>query len=220
MRRRLLLALGAGALAPIAFAQQTGKIYRIAVLVNGNERTYRTRVAALRASLGELGYVEGKNLVLVIRWNDEGSQERLPDLAAELLNENPDVFFCAPVLVAAAIQKLTQTVPIVFGNGNGSVKIGLAKSYARPGGNVTGFENQQDELIQKYLELLKTIAPKISRVAVLSSGLYNFHDEAWRALREAAPKLKLALIDVRAVALGDLSRLAATCRSSGRLNLI
>ena len=209
-RRKVIIALaalGASAWLRVGYAQ---RVYRIAVLVNGTERTFRTRLEALRAGLKEYGYMEGKNLALIVRWSD-GSLERLPDLAAELLHEKPDLFVCAPVLAAAAIHKHTQTVPIVIGSGNGSVKIGLAKSFARPGGNVTGFENQQDELTQKYLELLKTIAPGISRVAVLNSGNYIYHDEAWRAARQAAQALKLALIDVRVGAPGDLGRLASIC---------
>ena len=208
-RRQVVLALGAGTLAaPVRLIAQ--RVYRVAVLVNGTERTFRARLEALRAGLKEFGYTEGKNLALLVRWSD-GSLERLTDLAADLLREKPDLFVCAPVLAAAAIHKHTKTVPIVLGNGTGSVKLGLAKSYGRPGGNVTGLENQQDELAQKYLELLKAIAPGISRVAVLNSGNYIHHDEAWRDARHVAQVLKLTLIDVRVGAPGELERLASIC---------
>jgi putative ABC transport system substrate-binding protein len=160
--------------------------------------------------LKEHGYVEGRNLSLLVRWN-EGNLERLPDLAAELLREKPDAFVCAPVLAAAAVQKHSRTVPVVLGYGAGAVKIGLAKSFARPGINVTGLETQTEDMIQKHMELLKTIVPGVSRLGVLNTGRYLFHDEAWRAAAEAAQAMKLALIDVRVSAPADLVRLASSC---------
>jgi putative ABC transport system substrate-binding protein len=143
-RRRFLIgglaALGA---ARAANAQRT---YRIAVLVHGPERTQRGRVVdAMRAGLKQHGYVEGRNLSLSVHWND-GGLERLPGLAAELLKAKPDVVVAAPVLAAAAVQKHTGSVPIVVMWGAGSVKSGLAKSFARPGLNVTGLETQNEDL--------------------------------------------------------------------------
>lgn len=186
------------------------RVYRVAVLLNGSERTQAANFEALRAGLRDLGYVEGKNLSLSVRWN-EGSLERLPDSAAELLREKPDVFVAAPVVAAAAVHKHSRTVPIVLASGTGAVKIGLAQSLARPGGNVTGVENQNEELTEKRLELLKTIAPKVSRVGVLNSGKYLFHEEAWRSAARAAQALKIALIDVRVGTPADLARLATLC---------
>ena len=194
-----------------AFAQRT---YRIAVLIHGAERTLGSRLEALRAGLRDHGYVEGKNLRLSVRWN-EGSLERLPELAAELLREKPDVFVGGPVLSAAAAQKHSRTVPIVLMWGAGATKIGLAKSFARPGGNVTGFETQSEELITKHMELLKAIAPGVSRVAVLNTGRYLFHDEAWRAMTQAAQKLKVELVDVRVSEPGELARIESNCGKSG-----
>ena len=206
-RRSLLIGLGALAAPVPAFAQ---RVYRVAVLIQGTERTQGTRLQALRAGLREHGYVEGKNLSLSVRGN-EGALDRLPDLAADLLRERPDLFVCAPVLAAAAVHQHTRTVPIVIAIGAGAVKLGLAKSFARPGGNFTGLESQNEELTQKYIELLKAIAPGVSRVGVLNSGNYIYHDEAWRAATQAAQALKLTLIDVRVGALGELARLATIC---------
>jgi putative ABC transport system substrate-binding protein len=124
-----LTAAWASAWLRVGYAQ---RVYRIAVLINGTEQTYRTRVEALRGALRELGYAEGNHLVLILRWSD-GSLDRLPDLAAELLGEKPDLFVCAPVLAAAAVHKHTQTVPIIIGAGAGALKTGLAKTLARPG---------------------------------------------------------------------------------------
>jgi putative ABC transport system substrate-binding protein len=212
-RRKLMVVLGAGALAaPVHLLAQ--RVYRIAVLIQGTERTLGARFEALRAGLRELGYVEGKNLSISLRWN-EGGLEQLPGLAAELLRDNPDVFVVAPVVTAAAAQKLSRSVPIVIASGGGVLKIGLAKSFAHPGGNVTGLENQGEELVQKHIELLKTIVPGISRLGVLNTGKYVFHDEAWRAAMQAAQVMKVTLIDVRVGAPRDLARIASICGKEG-----
>ena len=211
-RRRFVIGGLAGlGVARVASAQRA---YRIAVLVHGPERTQRGRVEALRAGLKQHGYVEGRNLSLSVHWND-GGLERLPSLAAELLKGKPDVVVAAPVLAAAAVQKHSGSVPIVVMWGSGAVKIGLAKSFARPGLNVTGLEGQTEDLTGKHLELLKTIAPRVSRLGVLNSSNYLFHEEAWRAARESAQALKLSLVDVRIGGAEDLLRLAATCGKGG-----
>jgi putative ABC transport system substrate-binding protein len=190
------------------------RIYRVGTLVNGPEKAWHARVAALRAGLKDLGYTEGRNLVLIPRWND-GGIERLADLAADLLREKPDVVVCGLVLSAAAVQKHSRAVPIVIGNGAGAVKIGLAKSFARPQTNVTGLETQSEELVAKNIELLKALAPAVSRLAVLNTGKYLFYDEAWQALNAAARTMKLELVDARVAEPGDLARLAQTCLKGG-----
>jgi putative ABC transport system substrate-binding protein len=211
-RRRFLIgglvALGA---ARAANAQRT---HRIAVLVHGPERAQRGTVEALRAGLKQHGYLEGRNLNLSVTWND-GGLERLPGLAAEILKARPDVVVAAPALAAAAVKKHTGTVPIVVMWGAGAVKLGLAKSFARPGLNVTGLETQGEDLAGKRMELLKTIAPGVSRVGVLNSANYIFHEEAWRAAGQSARALKLSLVDVRVGGAEDLGRLAAACGNGG-----
>jgi putative ABC transport system substrate-binding protein len=194
-----------------AHAQRT---HHIAVLVHGPERTQRARVEALRAGLKEHGYAEGRNLRLTVRWN-EGGLERLPDLAGELMRAKPDLVVAAPVLAAVAVQKQSRSVPVVVMWGAGAVKVGLAQSYARPGLNATGLETQNEDLTGKHLELLKTMVPGISRLGVLNSNAYIFHEEAWRAANESARALKLSLVDVRVNSAEDLPRLAATCGKGG-----
>jgi putative ABC transport system substrate-binding protein len=190
------------------------RVYRIGVLINGPQRSMATRYEALRAGLRQLGYIDGRNVSLAVRWND-GPLERLPALAAELVKEKPDVLLGAPVHAATALQKNAQDIPIVLMWGAGAVKVGLAKSYGRPGRNVTGLETQTDELTSKHLELLKAVAPRVSRVAVLNTDEYLFHEEAWRAARQAAQRLKLILVDVRVRAVDDLGRLARECGKQG-----
>jgi putative ABC transport system substrate-binding protein len=213
MDRRKFLIGGLATLGPAraAIAQRT---YRVAVLVHGPERTHRTRVDALRAGLKQHGYAEGKNLTLAVRWN-EGGLERLGELAAELLRAKPDVLVAAPVLAAAAARRHTATVPIVVMWGAGNVKVGLAKSFARPGLNVTGLETQNEDLTAKHLELLKIIVPRISRLGVLNSSNNIFHEEAWRAADRTARVLKLSLVDVRVGGPEDLVRIAASCGNGG-----
>ena len=194
-------------LARVAHAQ---RVYRIAVLIHGTEHANRSRLEVLRAGLKELGNVEGKNLSLSVRWNEAGP-ERLPDLAAELLRDKPDVLVASNVLGAQAAFRHTRTVPIVLAGGAGAVKVNLAQSLARPGGNVTGVTSMGDELASKRIELLKTIVPGLSRLGVLTTGKSPVHDENMRGAMKAARVLKLKLIEVRVNAPGDLARLASIC---------
>lgn len=211
-RRESLLVLVALGAAPLAAYAQA--MVRIGVLIHGTERTYGTRVEALRARLRELGYVEGRNLKLSVRWNDGGA-ERLPDLAAELLRDKPDLLVVAPVFSAAAAHKHTRTVPIVMASGSGAVQVGIAQSLAHPGGNVTGVSHQGEDLTQKQMQLLKTIAPGISSVGFLTSGQSFIYEEQKRDVMRAADVLKLKFIEVRIGAAADFERLASMCGKGG-----
>ena len=211
-RRDTVLALVALGAAPLAVQAQ--RVFRIGVLIHGTERTFGARVEALRAGLRELGYVEGRNLNLSVRWN-EGGAERLPDLAAELLREKPDILVAAPVFSAAAAHKRTRTVPIVIAHGAGAVQIGIAQSLAHPGGNVTGVTHQGEDLTQKQVELLKTIAPGISSVGFLTTGKSFIYEEQRRHTMRAAEVLKLRFIEVRVGTAADLERLASMCGKGG-----
>jgi ABC-type uncharacterized transport system substrate-binding protein len=160
MRRRDFIGLVGGAAAwPMgARAQQRerpGRIYHVAVLVQGAEQAMGSRLEALRAGLRDLGHIEGQSIRLTVRWND-GGLDRLSELAAELLRDQPDVVVGSPVLAAIAAHKHTRTVPIVIANGSGPLQAGLAESYARPGGNVTGVVNLGEELTSKQLQLSRT----------------------------------------------------------------
>jgi putative tryptophan/tyrosine transport system substrate-binding protein len=211
-RREFLGVLSGAAVLPVATRAQERmrRVYHVAVLIHGPERAHGTRFEALRAGLRELGYIEGQNLNLTVRWN-EGEVDRLPDLAGELLRNKPDVFVGAPVLSAAAAHKHTRTVPVVIANGAGPLQAGLAESYARPGGNVTGVVNLGNELTSKQISLLKTIAPGVSHVGVLSSGASIVHEETWLDARRAASALGLKLIDVRISTPSDVPRLKSAC---------
>ena len=170
MRRRLLIALGAGALAaPLSsFAQPQGKIWRVGFLSARSrpDSLDSTDYGAFVRGMRELGYVEGKNLVIEWRFAD-GKLERLPGLAAELVQLKVDVIVAAATPATSAAQKATTTIPIVFGSAGDPVGAGLVKSLARPGGNITGLSNLNVDIGPKRLEMLLAIVPKLSRVAVL-----------------------------------------------------
>src|SRR4029453_17902450 len=137
-RRRFLLTLVAGALAvPLdGKAQQGGRVYRIGYLGAGSPSAQANRVEALRAGLGDLGYVEGKNIVIEFRWA-EGRSDRLSDLAAELVRLNVDVLVTGGTPAILAAKQATTTTPIVMAGSGDAVASGLVASLARPGGNVT-----------------------------------------------------------------------------------
>ena len=158
-----LLALGAAPLA--AEAQQAAKIARIGYLATNPATSLHPREAFLQG-LRDLGYVEGRNLVIEYRYA-EGKVEQLPALAAELVALKVDVIVASGTLAALAAKQATRTLPIVFSPAGDPVGSGLVTSLARPGGNVTGLSAFAPELVGKRLELLKQAVPGVGRVAVL-----------------------------------------------------
>jgi putative tryptophan/tyrosine transport system substrate-binding protein len=153
-----------------AGAQQAGKIPRIGYLSAASPSAVATRVEAFRQALRELGYVEGKNVLIESRYA-EGKVDRLADMAAELVRLNIDVIVTAAPSSTRAAKKVTSTIPIVMsGVGGDPVEAGFVASLARPGGNVTGLTALSQELIGKQLELVKEIVPRLSRVAVLGTS--------------------------------------------------
>jgi ABC-type uncharacterized transport system substrate-binding protein len=170
-RRKLLVALGAAALAaPLAcFAQQQrSKVARIGLLEAGSASTDAKWRESLIAGLRELGYVEGKNIVIEYRWAD-GKYERLPGLAAEIVQMKVDVIVAAGAPTIQAARQATTTIPIVMLRIGDPVGLGLVASLSRPGRNVTGLSNMNPEVMGKYLELLRAAVPKLSRVTVLAN---------------------------------------------------
>ena len=167
-RRQIIFALGAGALAaPLAAAaQQAAKIPRIGFLWPSSPSAAVHWLDAFRQGLRELGYVEGKNIAIEYR-SAEGRQERLPDLAAELVRLKVDVLVAANNSAALAAKHATLSIPIVTLVVTEPVRLGLVASLARPGGNITGLTSVADELWAKQLQLLKEAVPRVSRVAVL-----------------------------------------------------
>jgi putative ABC transport system substrate-binding protein len=197
----LTLALVATPLA--VAAQPAGKVHRIGGLVDGLSPSPRLRplLEAFHQGLRDLGYVEGRNVVLELRYT-EGASERLGPLAAELVALSPDVLLAAGTRAALALKRATTTIPIVALSSD-AVGSGLVASLARPGGNVTGLSNLQPELGAKRLELLKEILPALSRVALL----YTASASARLQVREAEAAARSLGVEFQSVEVrgrGDL----------------
>jgi len=164
----ILLIVAVVVVGAIAQAQQPKKVSRIGYLSNSDSAIESTRSEAIRRALGELGYIEGRNIGIEYRYA-EGKPERYPELAAELVRLKVDIIVVpgGDIPIRAA-KNATKTIPIVMvGQGLDPVEAGLIESLARPGGNVTGITNLGTELGGKRLELLKEVVPKVARVAVL-----------------------------------------------------
>jgi putative tryptophan/tyrosine transport system substrate-binding protein len=169
LERRTLLGVIAGGLlaAPLAAeAQQAGKVARIGYLTSGSYTTAPHLVEAFLQGLRDLGYVEGQNIVIEQRYAD-GKAERLPGLAAELVNLKVDVIVASGTPAPLAAKNATKTIPIVMASAGDPVGTGLVASLARPGGNVTGQSTLTPELGRKRVQLVREVLPGVSRVAVL-----------------------------------------------------
>jgi putative ABC transport system substrate-binding protein len=190
-RRNVLVALAAGAVAaPLAsFAQPPpAKLHRIGFLGMTSAAGIASRLEALRAGLRDLGYVEGKNLVIEFRWAD-GDYGRLPALAAELARIKVDLIVTHSVQGTRAAKQATATIPIVVATTGDAVATRLVASEGRPGGNVTGLSSFSPELSAKRLELLKETFPRIRRAAVLWNP--GGSEANLRAMEVTARSLKL-----------------------------
>src|SRR5437867_6011283 len=150
-------------------AQQAKKVWRIGFLAATSPSVEAARIQAFRQGLRELGYVEGKNIVIEWRWA-EGKFDRLPDLAAELVRLNVDVIVTGGSTSSGAAKEVTTTIPIVMAQVNDPVGSGFVASLARPGGNMTGLSTLVPELSGKRLELLKEVVPRLSHVAVFGDS--------------------------------------------------
>jgi putative ABC transport system substrate-binding protein len=169
-RREAIIALAAlGAVPLTGNAQQAVKIARIGYLASDLARGPQAPGEAFRQGLRDLGYVEGRNVVIEYR-DAKGRLEQFPALAAELVALNVDVIFAAGTRHVLAAQQATRTIPIVFADVADPVASGFVTSLARPGGNITGLSDLAPDLIGKSLELLKQVAPGTNRVAFLWQG--------------------------------------------------
>jgi ABC-type uncharacterized transport system substrate-binding protein len=171
---------------------QQAKVVRIGFLGPTSAASNAGRMEALRAGLRDLGYLEGKNLVIESRWA-EGKFDRLPELAAELVRLNVDVILTAGTPGIRAAKNATTTIPIVMVTSGDPVAFGFVASLARPGGNVTGSSNFSPELCAKRVELLKETLPRIQRVGVLFNPDNSINDRNLPAMEQTAKLLKIGL---------------------------
>ena len=177
VRRNFVLAVGAGMLAaPLScFAQQRpATIPRIGVLDPTSSDFASSRADVLRGALRDLGYAEGKNILIDYRWA-EGKYERLPGLAAELVASKVDVIVAATPPAMQALRLATTAIPIVMIAIPNPVDVGYVASLSRPGGNITGLSNISVDLSSKYIELLRAAVPNLSRVALLVNPKHPNH---------------------------------------------
>ena len=181
--------------APAADAQQPGKIFRIGYLETGTALGSAVLLDAFRQELSKLGWIEGTNFTIEYRFA-EGKNDRLPELAADLVRLKVDLIVATGGAPLAA-KKATTTIPVVMVNSGDPVAAGLVTSLARPGGNVTGLSGLGTELNTKRLEVLKDAIPKLTRVGLLRPpGDSVLLDPQLKALRAAALALKLKLEEI------------------------
>jgi putative ABC transport system substrate-binding protein len=193
-RRDFILALGGAAAWPLRARSQTAdRMRRIALMMPyaESDSESQARAVALRDSLEKLGW-SSRNLRLEFRW-DVGNPERARAVAKELVASAPDLIMPSTTQMLTAVQAETRTIPIVFVNVSDPVGTGLVASLARPGGNITGFTNFEYATGGKWLEILKEIAPTVTRVAIIANPKNPNTALYLRTIEPAAPRFGLAL---------------------------
>jgi putative ABC transport system substrate-binding protein len=208
MKRRDLLALigGAAALRPsVSFAQQSPEMRRVGVLMSTRaiDPEGPARFVAFQEGLQKLGWTDGRNVLVEVRWGG-GNADEIRKYAAELVALAPDVILASGGSVAGPLLQATRTVPIVFTMTPDPVGAGFVDSLPRPGGNATGFMNAEYGLSGKSLELLKEIAPHITRAAVLRDPAVSQGVGQWGAVQTAAPLVGMEVSPVNVRDPGDI----------------
>jgi ABC-type uncharacterized transport system substrate-binding protein len=193
-RRAFLGTLAGGLLAaPLAAqAQPAGKVWKLGYLDQGAAARSKPYVDGLKQGLHDLGWVEGRNILIEARFA-EGRTDQLPGLAAELVRLKMDVIVTSTTPAALAAKHATTTIPIVIGFTADPVGSGIVASLAHPGGNITGWTHSGLELRAKYLELLKEAVPDATRIGVLWDPANQVHRPSLRIIENAAQRLKVDL---------------------------
>jgi putative ABC transport system substrate-binding protein len=213
-RRYFVIALGLGAIATHhAIAQQPLGPGRIGFLSSESSSNQAQRVEALRAGLRELGYIEGKNLSIEVRWA-EGNYDRLPALATELVSLNVAVIVASGAKATMAAKRVTTSIPIVMETGDALTE-GIVINLARPEGNITGWTFFAPELAAKRLELLKEYVPRISRVAYLVNPADPGTGSSFRAIQSAAKALHVAILPFEVRGPGEFKSAFAAMAEKG-----
>jgi putative ABC transport system substrate-binding protein len=220
MKRRDFITLLSGAAVawPLAArAQQTERVRHIGVLSSlvADDAAGKARIAAFRQGLQQLGWTEGSNVRIDIRWSASSAVD-IRKYAAELVASAPDAILAAGgSSVVGPLLQTTRTVPIVFASVTDPVGGGFVDSLARPGGNATGFMSDEYSLSSKWLELLKQIAPGVTRVAVLRDPNISSGTGQFGAIQASAPSLRVEVSPVNMRDAGEIERaVAAFARSS------
>jgi putative tryptophan/tyrosine transport system substrate-binding protein len=208
IHRRVFVVVGVGALAmPAAsFAQRhRAKLFRIGLLSPFSPLATASWHQAFRLGLRDLGWIEGQNVTIVYRYAD-GRNDRLPELAADLVHQKVDVIVAALVIDAIAAKEATSTIPIVVASAGDQVALKVVESEARPGGNVTGLSQTSIELVGKRLELLSEVVPNLSRVAVLWDPQNPVSVLNWKEMQFPARQLGVELHSLEVSTINDLDK--------------
>ena len=209
MKRREFVTLLGGAVAwPIAVrAQQSEGVRRIGVLsaLAEDDPESVTRRAAFEQALKVLGWTNGSNLRMDYRWTGNDA-ERVRKLTAELVALAPDVILTSGNIVMAPIMQATRTIPIVFVQAIDPVGSGFVKSLARPGGNITGFTQFEYSLAAKWVELLKQIAPRVTRAAVVRDPTRGPGIGQFAVVQAIAPSLGIELSPINSLDISEMER--------------
>ena len=200
-RRAFVAAMAAAALAPRAARAQQRRIPLIGVLWPNPPATFED----IRAGLRDLGYIEGRNIAFEYRWA-QGGVEELPRLAKELVDLKVDVIVTLAPTAAIAVKRATDTIPIVVVAIGDPVASGLVSNLSHPGGNLTGTTRMLSEMTAKHVELLKQVAPRLSRLAILWNPNNSSHSPALRAAEATGRSLA---VPVRALEVRQLTDLDA-----------
>ena len=224
MRRREFITLlgGAAATWPLAARGQQGeRVRRIGVLINmaADDPEGHARITAFAQGLQEAGWTTGRNVRIDYRWGGAGA-DAMAKYAAELVALAPDVILAATSSSVVALQRITRTIPIVFVQVIDPVSAGFVASLARPGGNATGFTIIEYGFSGKWLELLKEIAPRITRAAVIRDPTGAFQMGQMGAIQSVAPSLGVELRPVEARDAGEIERAVTAFARSGNGGLI
>ena len=221
-RRELLVALGGSAAAGwslAARAQQGERVRRVGVLMNlaADDPEGQTRIVAFVQGLQQSGWTDGRNIRIDTRWA-AGDADRFHRYAEELLALAPDVILASATPSVQALQQATRTVPIVFANVGDPVGMGFVESLARPGGNTTGFTPLEFGFGAKWLELLKEIAPRLTRVAVLRD--LTIGPAQLSAIQAVAPSFGVELSPVGVRDAGEIERTIAAFAQASNAGMI
>ena len=199
-----------------SFAQQPVKVSRIGFLGNSNAALEANLVGPFREGLRDLGYVEGRNILIEYRWA-EGKYERFPALIAELIALKVDLIVTAGTPSSLAVKKATTAIPLVMVAVGEPVATGLVASLARPGGNITGLTSIAPEIEGKRLELLREVVPKIAHIAVLWNAASPIQVIQERETRAAAQALGMKMLSLGVADAGrDRGRISGDRQGSGR----
>jgi putative ABC transport system substrate-binding protein len=209
-RREFITMMGGSAVAwsLAARAQQSAKLWRIGYLGFGPASGWTSQVDALRSGLRDLGYIEGKNIVIEFRWAERADQTF--DLATQLVRMNVDVIFAPASTQVEPARRATDTIPIVFAQHADPVGLGDVASLSRPGGNITGLSMLLTELSVKELEILRETLPNAVRIGVLWNPTTPSHPTAVKAVEAASEKLGVQLVLVPAGTVSEIQEAFST----------